>query len=230
MQWLCAPQVCVCVWMGHLLSEWMLGNQSAAAFLILRHLNEWPTRQMCETATAENFPATSTGAQQCEVKTTLFFNYFWVDVVDKCKLNFCCLFKTVDDEHALLEHTSAENHRHHCCLPLRELFETLFVLLFSVAAVWFRLWCWCEFVFMPLPWFRRSLTNGAAKSQTRLFRNSLRRTHSIAKSLCKLQTQKYIEKKRFVAANEFENGKIESDRGSRARGILKLGGEEGLNK
>lgn len=67
---------------------------------------------MCETATAENFPATSTGAQQCEVKTTLFFNYFWVDVVGKFELNFCCLFETDDHERALLVHTSAENHRH----------------------------------------------------------------------------------------------------------------------
>lgn len=103
------------VWvrMGHLLSKWMLRNQSAGAFLILCILNKWPTGRMCETATAENFPATSNGAQQCEVKTILFFDYFWVVVVvdgavDKCKLNFCCLFEAVDDEFALLVHTSTK--------------------------------------------------------------------------------------------------------------------------
>lgn len=95
----------------------------------------------------------------------------------------------------------------HFSYTLRPKTIVTIVLLAASRTVWnficFDFFCCCCLVsvvvlvrirFYAVAWFRRSLTNGAAKSHKRLFHNSICRTHSIATSLCKLWAQKYIEK------------------------------------
>lgn len=97
-----------------------------------------------------------------------------------------------------------QNHRHHWCLPLRELFENF---------ICFAFFCCClvlvlvlvlvhrAYAFLCLCLICRSLTIRPAKLYRRLFRSLICRTHSIAKWLCKLRSQKCIGEFRSFADN-----------------------------